>query len=326
MVYNNDYMKQLLAITLPTDMAHYKELYTIGQKTLQQSENILIACDLITYPWDDVFLRQNIRNLTQELFQGVYLLVRYQHEFISSINDIHGGTALAISFNPLKHASRAEQVATGVYTTSTALMSFITIAHQLRFLSPMNMNVLQTEIKNMDEYIMSFVKQLKITSMTHMQYLSSIGQNTTTTTSENLQTLQNIETHKHTTYDVAGIADVFTRQSSPYKRHNEFVTDMSDISVNDIMSHTINQSESSHSVATKKPETKTSTTPLTEVSLERKKSIVNMVRGKGRVSIHDIAGYFPDVTHKTIQRDLSELITEGKISRIGDKRWALYTV
>ena len=51
-----------------------------------------------------------------------------------------------------------------------------------------------------------------------------------------------------------------------------------------------------------------------------------MVRNRGVVSINDIAEHFPILSRKTLQRDLSELIDQGKIIRSGDKRWALYRV
>jgi hypothetical protein len=55
----------------------------------------------------------------------------------------------------------------------------------------------------------------------------------------------------------------------------------------------------------------------------RKDKIVEVLKS-GAASLKDIRSHFPDVTDKTIQRDLVELIRSKKIIRLGEKRWAKY--
>jgi DNA-binding HxlR family transcriptional regulator len=42
------------------------------------------------------------------------------------------------------------------------------------------------------------------------------------------------------------------------------------------------------------------------------------------VSINDIAKKVIGCSTKTLQRELNNLVQEGKIKRIGDKRWSKY--
>lgn len=44
------------------------------------------------------------------------------------------------------------------------------------------------------------------------------------------------------------------------------------------------------------------------------------------VSIKDISLSFPDVSEKTIQRELNSLVSKGKIEKIGTKRWSRYKI
>ena len=57
---------------------------------------------------------------------------------------------------------------------------------------------------------------------------------------------------------------------------------------------------------------------------DRKSKIINVLIGRPVSSIADIKADFPDVSFKTIQRDLQSLIDDGKIERVGERRWSMY--
>lgn len=61
-------------------------------------------------------------------------------------------------------------------------------------------------------------------------------------------------------------------------------------------------------------------------SENRKEKILNNLKNKDKKTIGDIKNDFPDVSFKTIQRDLQSLMDEGKIERIGERRWSMYRV
>lgn len=58
----------------------------------------------------------------------------------------------------------------------------------------------------------------------------------------------------------------------------------------------------------------------------RREKIIEMIREKGRVSIGDITTAFPDISSKTVQRELLALVTGGVLKKEGDKRWSTYSL
>lgn len=57
---------------------------------------------------------------------------------------------------------------------------------------------------------------------------------------------------------------------------------------------------------------------------ERKDKIYALVKEKKDISITDIVSFFKEYSQKTIQRDLVALVEEGRIKKVGDKRWSRY--
>ncbi len=60
------------------------------------------------------------------------------------------------------------------------------------------------------------------------------------------------------------------------------------------------------------------------VTNDRKIKIIKALKNKRSLNITEIKTEFPDVSFKTIQRDLQTLIDEGTIERIGERRWSMY--
>jgi len=56
----------------------------------------------------------------------------------------------------------------------------------------------------------------------------------------------------------------------------------------------------------------------------RHDTILSFINTRKSAVIKDIVSLFPDVSEKTIQRELSTLINEGKITKRGSKRWSMY--
>ncbi len=61
-------------------------------------------------------------------------------------------------------------------------------------------------------------------------------------------------------------------------------------------------------------------------NMERRESILAVLRSKGPSYIKDISMIVRDVSEKTIQRELSALVAEGLVNRKGDRRWTTYEV
>ena len=58
----------------------------------------------------------------------------------------------------------------------------------------------------------------------------------------------------------------------------------------------------------------------------RKERIKTILREKGQIGIKDISDSIKDVSEKSIQRDLNDLIEGGEVVRIGERRWSTYKV
>ena len=56
----------------------------------------------------------------------------------------------------------------------------------------------------------------------------------------------------------------------------------------------------------------------------RKGTILNFIRGHNNVSIKDIVPNIIGCSEKTVQREIMELIQEGKITKTGERRWSRY--
>lgn len=62
------------------------------------------------------------------------------------------------------------------------------------------------------------------------------------------------------------------------------------------------------------------------VKIARKNAILNIIKDKRVATLKDIEVAFPDLSNKTVQREIVSLITEGLIKQEGKKRWAKYTL
>jgi len=58
----------------------------------------------------------------------------------------------------------------------------------------------------------------------------------------------------------------------------------------------------------------------------RKNTILEFIKGHNMVSIKDIAANVTGCSEKTIQRELTSLINETKIKKIGERRWSKYSI
>ncbi|HYE22837.1 MAG TPA: hypothetical protein VEA92_00050 [Candidatus Paceibacterota bacterium] len=59
---------------------------------------------------------------------------------------------------------------------------------------------------------------------------------------------------------------------------------------------------------------------------DRKEAILSTLRAKGPSYIKDISTAIRDVSEKTIQRELQTLVSEGVVTRTGERRWTTYAL
>ena len=58
----------------------------------------------------------------------------------------------------------------------------------------------------------------------------------------------------------------------------------------------------------------------------RKNTILDFIKGHNDISIKDIVPNIVGCSEKTIQRELIQLINDGKIKKVGERRWSKYSL
>ncbi len=58
----------------------------------------------------------------------------------------------------------------------------------------------------------------------------------------------------------------------------------------------------------------------------RQQAILAHLRNMKQAKVSDFSSIFSDISSKTIQRDLQELVTKNKLRKDGDKRWTTYSL
>ena len=59
---------------------------------------------------------------------------------------------------------------------------------------------------------------------------------------------------------------------------------------------------------------------------DRSNAVLSVIKNKGNASIKDISTLIRGVSEKTIQRELSALITAGMVLKHGERRWSTYSL
>lgn len=59
---------------------------------------------------------------------------------------------------------------------------------------------------------------------------------------------------------------------------------------------------------------------------ERQKAILSHLKEKPQVKISDFSSLFTDISSKTIQRDLQDLVVKNVLKKQGEKRWTTYSL
>ncbi|MDO8593884.1 MAG: hypothetical protein Q7R59_03235 [bacterium] len=59
---------------------------------------------------------------------------------------------------------------------------------------------------------------------------------------------------------------------------------------------------------------------------DRREAVLSVIKNKGKASIKDISTLIRGVSEKTIQRELSSLISAGMVRKEGERRWSVYSL
>lgn len=73
-------------------------------------------------------------------------------------------------------------------------------------------------------------------------------------------------------------------------------------------------------------ETQGSARTLDVARESRRTRILKLVKDKREVTIKDITNHFPELSEKTIQRELISLVDTGVLKKFGERRWSRYSI
>jgi hypothetical protein len=185
----------------------------------------------------------------------------------------------------------------------TSLVSIGKIAHHI---SEMNAHVLVTELQKVTQLMGADTQELakKYTSYLYPR----------TQSRESSQPILS-----HTTLDDTAFEDL----EKTRKRQNDIKTTLT-TSINDKIPSTHSQI----GLITKTgivTSIKTTSKTTFEKS-DRKQEIMNVIRSHKNATMVDIQKYVTGCSDKTLQRAIVDLIQDGQVQTVGDKRWATYHV
>lgn len=63
---------------------------------------------------------------------------------------------------------------------------------------------------------------------------------------------------------------------------------------------------------------------LSDKTEDRKQKILNLLKNNDKKTIKEISSIFEDISEKSIQRDLADLVESGRLLANGERRWRVY--
>lgn len=172
------------------------------------------------------------------------------------------------------------------------ILSFIEIAGTIGYVSEMNTRILKNEFKILITELESYQTENKNFTFTLDEKMLEVKRG-----EENL--ISNGHLYEGVLNNKTSIKDTY---SNIYKK------------TNNIMSNRNVLNKSNPHIDYKK------------VKLERVEKIISIIKDKKDATIKDISSKLTDVSEKTIQRELNDLIEKGQIKKIGKKRWSRYQI
>lgn len=235
----------------------------------QKIGKVVSAIYLVTDVMDGQLpLTASLRSQSIELLNACYGLL--------SVAQPIGSDAL------VRIAVRIEQVAT--------LVTIGSIAHHI---SPMNADIIGTELKNIRELI-----GVDIATVTASEKKFAIHPGISIQPNVPKQIL-----------DDESFAALLSRHES--KRHQQ--------SIKTTLTTKLNQNDNQNDIR------KIKTTFQNDIpEIARKDMIISVIRSIDGCTLADIKPKMKSISDKTLQREIAELMTMGLIKREGNKRWAIY--
>jgi DNA-binding transcriptional ArsR family regulator len=93
-----------------------------------------------------------------------------------------------------------------------------------------------------------------------------------------------------------------------------------------VVSETRPQAETNPVKKTLQADSKNTVHSLDLARESRRTRILKLIKDKREVTIKDITNHFPELSEKTIQRELIALVEAGVLKKFGERRWSRYSI
>lgn len=193
-----------------------------------------------------------------------------------------------------------------IEVVATEIMSFINIARSVRIISEMNADILLRELSANTERMRAWTE----TGFYEVENGDRTQPRTPVTFTLN-------ESHFKSEQNRLSTSETPAQKDFTFGQKTEKVPQTEDASKG--------QKMSSMPAATKiRHEAEDSKKFDMAVKLNRRNTILKIIKDKKEVTIKDISTLIADVSEKTIQRELITLVSEGVLKKVGEKRWSKY--
>ncbi len=100
------------------------------------------------------------------------------------------------------------------------------------------------------------------------------------------------------------------------------------VSASPLKGHIVQKAMNDRPIAQQKEVGLESTNSKSDIAIRlgRRNTILKLIKDKREVTIREVSVVVPDVSEKTIQRELLNLVSEGVLKKTGEKRWSKYSL
>src|SRR3989344_2571086 len=254
-------------------------------KELRRIEKLVIAIFLITNHLKDIdILKKNVRNTVLELLDIGHVPYDYDsRELILRINYM------------MSHID--------------SLMSFITVAKNIEYVSDINASLLTRELLALHTHLSGRVENIKENIFSTDKKIQ-----------ENNVDLSNIfdkdvPSISHNSASSSNTSNIQEKKKNSYNKDPGITNVTKNNNINNSNRHSsikdISKGQESYKDVLKN---------------DRKGQIMEIIKDIGEVTIKDIASRIIKCSEKTLQRDLQDLMNNKVITKIGTKRWSKYKI
>ncbi|MCA9352119.1 DeoR family transcriptional regulator [Patescibacteria group bacterium] len=302
-----------------------------NSKNTQQNKAIISNTNSAVANYFNVFDHETYVHLAErssKMVTALYMITDFLnvHDPLRNLIRQSATDAMKELFS-LTHAHKHERVETlsRVQNILHALTTYLTVIHRNGFISDMNISVITTELRSLNDVIAGQItKSLPydrtVDGTTAIQEFSF--SDTFFSGSRTEAKHPRTDHIKDTPTSNETIKDNTKTETSLKKTHTYNKNVLDTVRTDNGQKNSVKPSPSKTG---KSLEKKAPTKRETEKD-NRKDNILKILKQKRNASINDICALFKNCSSKTIQRDLNELIDDGMVKKKGSRRWSTYNL